>query len=380
MTITVIGAGLAGATVAQQLAWYNIDVEVYDSRNHVGGNAHTYRDASTGVMVHAYGPHIFHTDDKRIWDYVRRFADMRPYVQRTKARAGGHVYSWPINLHTINQFYGTTFSPREAQKFIAKRAADACTPYRAGAVLDDNFTTHAVGTVGPDLYKAFFLGYTSKQWGRPSRELPSSIAKRIPIRFDYNDNAYDHKYQGIPLDGYTNMVENMLDHPRIKVRLGVECTRQDWRYATSPHVFYSGPLDQWFEYQHGALAYRTLDLETIIDLSTTDYQGCAVMNHCDLSTPFTRSTEHRHFAPWEKNHTGTIVTHEWSREWRDGDIRYYPVPMLNDEKSLKTYQQLAAEEDGVTFIGRLGTYQYLDMDKTIAASIQAVRDFLRTGA
>lgn len=318
-------------------------------------------------MVHAYGPHIFHTDNEDIWRYVRQFADMRPYVQRTKAKAEGGVYSWPLNLHTLNQVWHSDCSPEQARaKLRAVTDAFDWEPV--------TFRDYVIKAVGPRLYQKFFAGYTKKQWGRDPHDLPASIAKRLPIRFDYNDNAYDHKYQGIPADGYTRMVENMLDHPRITVRLGQRLGRWD---DLDQHVFYSGPIDKWFGYLFGKLAYRTLDLETIIDLSTTDAQGCAVLNHCDLSTPYTRTTEHRHFTPWERGHTGTVITREWSREWREGDIRYYPVPLANEDGTLLKYQELAGRERSVTFIGRLGTYQYLDMDKTIAASIRVARQYLR---
>jgi UDP-galactopyranose mutase len=371
--ITVIGAGLAGATVAQQLAWLGEDdIDVFDERPHVGGNAHTYRDEHTDVMVHAYGPHIFHTNDQKIWNYVRQFATFYPYVQRTKATAGGKVYSWPVNLHTINQVWDTNLSPSEASATL--RAVTDGIDWEP-----QNFRDQVIKTIGPVLYKKFFEGYTKKQWGRDPFELPASIAKRIPIRLNYDDNAYEHKYQGIPTDGYTRMVENMLDHPRIKVHLGKKMTHMG-TLLSEGHIFNSAAIDEWYDYAFGPLAYRTLDLETILDLTTTDYQGCAVMNHCDLSTPYTRSTEHRHFAPWEKCHKGTVVTREWSRDWRKGDIRYYPVPLATPNGTLERYQEIARRDTGITFIGRLGTYQYLDMDQTISASIQAARQYLRRGA
>lgn len=378
MSIKIIGAGLAGATVAQQLAYRGLKVEVFDERNHLGGNVHTERDPSTGVMVHVYGPHIFHTDDTEVWNYVNRFAEFVPYIQRTKARSGGGVYSFPINLHTINQVFRKSFSPNEARSFIAER----CNFYLAchnGA--PGNFEERAISMVGHELYGMFLRDYTRKQWGRDPDSLPDSILKRLPMRWDYNDNAYDHRYQGIPFQGYTQMVGNMLDHPRIKVRLGTKITRRDFRYAdTDTYIFNSGAIDEWFDYAHGPLSYRTLDFERIVDLSTTDYQGCSVINACDLSTPWTRSTEHRHFTPWETSHTGTVVTREFSRECdpEKGDIRYYPIRLAADYDRYLEYKQLEQRESGVDFIGRLGLYQYLDMDKTIAASLYRARRFLAT--
>lgn len=376
MTITIIGAGLAGATLAHELAvMTEHDIAVYDERNHVGGNVHTERDPSTGVMVHKYGPHIFHTDNLQVWEYVRRFADFRPYIQRTKAQCRGDIYSWPLNLHTINQFYGRNFRPDEARKHLEMQFS-----HPPQGIDPTSFEAVATAGLGGELYRAFFYGYTRKQWGRDPATLPGSILKRLPLRLDYNDNAYFHRYQGIPVYGYTKMVENMLDHPRIKVHLGEKLERYgiSWR-STSSHVFNSGALDEWFRYVRGPLAYRTLDLETIVDLSTKDYQGCSVINSCDLSTPWTRSTEHRHFTPWEVGHSGTVVTREFPREWdmNGRDIRYYPVHLTTDDQRLKEYQELAAREKDMTFIGRLGTYRYLDMDQTIWESMEAARRFLR---
>jgi UDP-galactopyranose mutase len=376
-SIKIVGAGLAGATIAQQLASRGgFDIEVYDSRPHVGGNVHTERDASTGVMVHKYGPHIFHTNNTQVWNYVNRFAEFIPYIQRTKAKSDGEVFSFPINLHTINQVYRTNMSPNEAREFIGRRA----TSFRIVQDLDD-FETRASNLVGPELYAMFLREYTRKQWGRAPSELPASILKRLPMRWDYNDNAYDHTHQGIPVYGYTHMVENMLDHPRIKVKLDYPITRHDFRYSNSDtFVFYSGAIDEWFDYSRGPLPYRTLDFETIIDLSTTDYQGCSVINSCDQSTPWTRSTEHRHFTPWETSHTGTVVTREFSRECdaERGDIRYYPVHLSSENQKLSAYSEMARRETGVAFVGRLGTYQYLDMDKTVGLSIERAHRFLAT--
>jgi UDP-galactopyranose mutase len=379
-SVKIIGAGLAGATIAQRLAEGGVkNIEVFDSRNHVGGNVHTERDPSTGVMVHKYGPHIFHTDNTMVWRYVNRFGRFWPYTQRTKARARGEVFSFPINLHTINQLYRQNFSPDQAREFIGKRAAQD-SRYLLGQ--PRSFEQLAVSLLGEELYAMFLRDYTKKQWGRDPHELPASILKRLPMRWDYNDNAYDHRYQGIPVEGYTKMVENMLDHPSIKVHLGTHIVRTDWRYlAEDAFVFYSGAIDAWFDYVSGPLAYRTLDLETLVDLSTRDYQGCSVLNSCDLSTPWTRSTEHRHFTPWETSHTGTVVTREFSRECdpQSGDIRYYPVHLAHENERLAVYHELAAREDSVAFVGRLGTYQYLDMDKTIWLSMKRAAEFLQSG-
>lgn len=364
MTIGMAGAGLSCAVVARELAEAGLSVELFERRSHVAGNCHTERDRDSGVMVHVYGPHIFHTDDEEVWAYVNRFMTFQPYVNRVKATTGGRVYSLPINLHTINQFFDQTMSPTEARRFVTS-LGDA-------SIADpQSFEDQALKFVGRDLYEAFFSGYTAKQWGVEPRDLPASILKRLPVRFNYDDNYFAHRFQGMPRDGYTKMVEGILDHPRITVRLGAEFTPE--MVSRFDHVFYSGPLDAYYGHAHGRLPYRTLDFERF-DFDG-DFQGCAVMNYCEPGVPYTRITEHKYFAPWEQ-HDRSVCFREYSRACVDGDTPYYPVHLVSGNDRLKQYQARAEMERDVTFIGRLGTFRYMDMDVTIRASLDVVGPWL----
>jgi UDP-galactopyranose mutase len=362
--ILVVGAGFSGAVIANILANKGFKVEVFDSRNHLAGNCHSERDGKSGVMIHKYGPHIFHTDNEEVWAFVNQFTKFMPYINRVKSTVNGHVYSLPINLHTINQFFNKSMNPQEAKDFVEsigdKIIEEATT-----------FEEQALKFVGKDLYEAFFKGYTKKQWGLEPSELPASILKRLPIRFNYDDNYFNHKYQGIPRDGYTVIVEKMLDHPNIKVTLEKKIDRS--QVNDYEHVFYSGPIDEWFGYKEGRLDYRTLDFKKI--LVDGDYQGCAVMNYGEESTPYTRIAEHKYFAPWEK-HEKTVAFKEYSRKCEEGDIPYYPIRLVGEQQQLKSYIKMANNEQGVSFIGRLGTYRYLDMDVTISEALQVVQKYI----
>jgi len=365
MKFLMVGAGLSGAVIGRQLAEAGHAITVIDGRPHIAGNCHTERCPETGVMVHVYGPHIFHTDDAEVWDYVNRFARFRPYKNRVKTTAQGQVFSLPINLHTINQFYGKTLRPDEARAFIAEQADTSITD-------PQTFEEQALRFVGPDLYEAFFKGYTEKQWGCSPTELPASILKRLPVRFNYDDNYFFHRFQGMPEDGYTALVERILDHPNIDVHL------ETWFDADQAgrhdHVFWSGPLDGYFGYRLGRLGYRTLDFERFT-YAGSDYQGCAVMNYGDRDVPYTRITEHKHFSPWEE-HEGTVCYREFSRAAGEDDIPYYPIRLVEEKALLAEYEALAARTEGVSFVGRLGTYRYLDMDVTIREALDTARGFL----
>lgn len=361
--IAAVGAGLSGAVIARALATAGHHITVMDSRSHIGGNCHTARDADTGVMVHTYGPHIFHTDDDEVWDYVNGFAAFMPYKNRVKTTAQGQVFSLPVNLHTINQFYGKTMRPDQARAFIAEQAADIPDP--------QTFEEQALAFVGPDLYDAFFKGYTQKQWGCAPSALPAAILKRLPLRFNYDDNYFFHKHQGMPRDGYTPMIAAILDHPNITVQLKTTfdpADAGDW-----DHVFWSGPLDGFFGYDLGRLGYRTLDFEAF--RHDGDYQGCAVMNYGDADVPFTRITEHKHFAPWE-DHAGSVLYRESARACEPDDIPYYPIRLIAEKAMLADYVKAADAVSDVTFVGRLGTYRYLDMDVTIREALDTASSFL----
>jgi len=355
--IAIVGAGFSGAVIAHELGMLDCEIEVFESRSHVAGNCHTVRDPQTGVMISPYGPHIFHTENERVWEYINRFGEMVPYNHKVKATVGGKVFSMPINLHTINQFYGATFSPTQAELFVEGKC-------KLGNVVR-NFEDQALAMVGPDLYEAFLKGYTEKQWGMNACELPASILKRLPLRFNYNDSYFNHPHQAIPRDGYTAIIENMLKLDAITLRLNTPFRRKD--AAAFDHVFYSGPLDDWYDRCYGKLPYRTLDF--ILDRHKIfDAQGCPVMNYCDRHVPYTRVVEYKHFSPWDRAE-GTVVVKEYSRKWEEGDVPYYPIRLAGTQEALTRYEALAAKEERVTFVGRLGTFQYIDMDVTIARAL-----------
>jgi len=362
--LLMVGAGLSGAVIGRTLADAGYSITIVDARDHVAGNCHTERDPDTGVMVHRYGPHIFHTDDEEVWSYVNRFETFRPFKNRVKTTSQGRVFSLPINLHTINQYYDKTMRPAEARAFITDIADTSISD-------PQTFEEQALRFVGRDLYEAFFEGYTKKQWGVDPSELPASILKRLPVRFNYDDNYFFHKHQGMPETGYTAMVERILDHPDIDVHLETRFSRDMGR--DYEHIFYSGPLDGYFDYAFGRLGYRSLDFVPFI--STGDYQGCAVMNYGDLDVPYTRITEHKHFAPWE-THDATICYKEYSKACGEDDIPYYPIRLVQEKAMLQDYMARAQSAENVTFVGRLGTYRYLDMDVTIREALDAARDFL----
>lgn len=357
--LLLVGAGFSNAVIARELAEAGHKVTVIDKRNHVAGNCHSERDPEINVMVHVYGPHIFHTDNERVWQYVNRFAEMMPFVNRVKTISQGQVYSLPINLHTINQFFGKTCSPKEAKALIESKADMSITDPKT-------FEEQALRFVGEDLYKAFFYGYTKKQWGVEPRELPASILKRLPVRFNYDDNYFAHRFQGMPKEGYTALVEKILDHQNIEVKLNTPYSAE--MAEQFDHIFWSGPLDAWFNYDLGRLGYRTLDFEAFRD--DGDYQGNAVINYGDEQVPYTRISEHKHFAPWEQ-HEKTICYKEFSRLCGEDDIPYYPIRLVKDKALLEKYVAKAQKLQNVTFVGRLATYRYLDMDVTIKEALEA---------
>ena len=359
----VVGAGFSGAVIARRLASaLDAAVDVVDHRDHVAGNCHCNRDPETQVMVHRYGPHIFNTSREDVWDFVRQFGEFVPFVNRVKAVLTSGVYSLPINLHTINQFFGKCFSPAEAAAFI-ESIADTSIETPA------NFEEQAIRMMGRPLYEAFFYGYTRKQWGCEPSELPSSILKRLPMRFDYNDNYYSTWFQAIPRDGYTDIVVRILDHPRISVATGVHFARGS--QGGYDHIFYSGPIDEYFGFSLGRLGYRTVIFKEFS--GTGDRLGNAVINYPDMSVPYTRVHEHKHFAPWER-HERTIWFEEYSKETDPGDVPYYPKRLAADMALLEKYVVLARDEVAVSFIGRLGTYRYINMDQAIGEALDVAAD------
>lgn len=365
----IIGAGFSGTVLANQLV-NNSDcsIDIWDERDHIAGNCHTERDKQTGIMVHQYGPHIFNTDKKEIWDFVNSFIEFRPYVHRVKAMSNGKVYSLPVNLHTINQLFGKSFTPAEAKVFLETLADTSITD-------PQNFEEQALRFIGTELYYAFFYGYTKKQWGCEPTELPASILKRIPVRFNYDDNYHNNIFTGIPVAGYTVLMQKLIDHPAIAVTLnkkfepGTDVTGYD-------HVFYTGPIDAWFNFKYGRLGYRTVTFETFY--ADGDFQGATQMNYCDESVPYTRITEHKHFTNWEQ-HDKTICFKEFSKETGPDDIPYYPKRLENDKTLLLKYRHDAEALQQVSFLGRLATYRYMDMHNVIGEALNFAKLFLQSG-
>jgi UDP-galactopyranose mutase len=362
----IIGSGFSGCVLANSLV-QNLDckIDIWDERAHLGGNCHTSRDEETGVMVHRYGPHIFNTDKKEIWDFVNSFVEFKPYVHRVKAQSKGKTYSLPINLFTINQFFNKNFSPAEAREFLATLGDKSITD-------PQNFEEQALHFIGADLYKAFFYGYTKKQWGCEPKALPASILKRIPVRFNYDDNYHTHSYTGIPVDGYTAVMEKMIDLPGIELSLNKKFTAKT-DVGEYDHVFYTGPLDAYFDYCYGRLGYRTVTFEKFY--AEGDYQGLSQMNYCDEEVPYTRIAEHKHFTPWE-HHDKTVYFKEFSKETGKDDLPYNPKRLEADKELLKKYRKKAEELESVSFLGRLATYRYMDMHHVIGEAMEFSKKFI----
>ena len=366
MRFAIVGAGFSGAVVARELAEAGHSIVVFDARDHVAGNCFTARHA-TGVMVHTYGPHIFHTQHEHVWQYINKFGEMMPYQHRVKAISKQTMYSLPVNLKTINQFFDRNFDADEAEKFIASKADNTITD-------PVSFEDQGLRFVGRELYEAFFAGYTSKQWGVDPKELPASILARLPVRFNDDDTYFSHPYQAIPKDGYTPIVEAILNHYEIELHLSTRFSPTESKeFGSFDHIIWTGPIDAYFGFEFGRLGYRTLDF--VPEVADGDYQGHPVVNYCDTDVPYTRITEHKHFAPWE-SHDKTIVYREFSRLCGETDTPYYPIRLVKEKEQLLNYVQRARDAKGVTFIGRLGTYRYLDMDVTIHEALLASKTML----
>jgi len=364
----IVGTGFSGCVLANQLA-QQIDctIEMWDEREHIGGNCHTERDTETNVMVHQYGPHIFNTDKKEIWDYVNSFGEFKPYVHRVKAMVGNKIFSLPVNLQTINQFFDKSLSPAEAEIFLAGLADTTITE-------PANFEEQALHFIGRQLYEAFFYGYTKKQWGCEPSALPAAVLKRIPVRFNYDDNYHGHQFTGIPVDGYTAVMLKMITHPAITIKLNKKFNPAA-DAANFDHVFYTGPLDAFFNYQFGRLGYRTVSFEKTY--ANGDHQGTVQINYCDETVPYTRITEHKHFTPWEK-HSKTVYFTEYSKETTADDVPYYPKRLNEDISLLMQYRKLAEEQQQVSFLGRLATYRYMDMHHVIGEALNYAKQFVNS--
>ena len=367
--LIVVGSGLFGLTIAERAAESGLKVAVVERRAHIGGNAYSEFDAETGIEVHRYGAHLFHTSNERVWAYVQRFTTFTNYVHRVYTTHRGEVFPMPINLGTINQFYRSSLGPAEARDLIADAAAEL------GGRPPENLDEKGVSLIGRPLYEAFIKNYTAKQWQTDPRELSPEIISRLPVRFNYDNRYFNDTYEGLPTDGYTAWLERMADHPRISIDFESDFFDESspfGRAAThgSIPVVYTGPLDRFFDYSEGDLAWRTLDFEWEV-LPERDHQGIGVMNYADLDHRYTRSIEFKHFHP-ERDYAdldATVIAREYSRFAARHDEPYYPVNAVADRDRLARYRARAEAETGVYFGGRLGTYQYLDMHMAIASAL-----------
>ena len=356
----IVGAGLFGAVFARETTDAGKKCIVIDRRKHIAGNAYT--EEVEGISVHTYGPHIFHTDIEEVWKYVNRYAKLNHFRLEPIANYHGQLYNLPFNMNTFHQMWGVN-TPEEAKAKIDEQRTEI-----KGE--PQNLEEQAIKLVGRDIYEKLIKEYTEKQWGRPCTELPSFIIRRLPVRFRFDNNYFNHPYQGIPIGGYTKMVEKMLDG--IEVRLNTEYRAGE---IEASKVVYTGPIDAYFEYQYGALEYRSLRFETEV-LNTPNFQGCAAMNYTSHEVPYTRIVEHKHFEFIGEENLKTIITKEYSQEWKQGDEPYYPINDKKNQKLFEQYQVLARKEESVIFGGRLGEYKYYDMDKVIARALEVVREEL----
>ena len=367
--LVVVGSGLFGLTIAEQASSrWGLRVAIVERRSHLGGNAYSEIDPETGIEVHKYGAHLFHTSNERVWEYVNRFTSFTSYVHRVWTTVDGVVYPMPVNLGTINQFFSAAYGPDEARALIAQQAAEV-----DGQEITD-FESKGVSLVGRPLFEAFFKNYTAKQWQTDPKDLPASIISRLPVRYNYDSRYFNDKYEGLPVDGYTAWMERMVASDLIDVYLDTdffdpENPLNKAAVVGKVPVVYTGPVDRYFDYSAGDLSWRTVDFEKEV-VDTGDYQGCSVMNYGDIDVPFTRIIEFRHFHP-ERDYQDkkTVIFREFSRFADHGDEPYYPVNTAQDRERLEQYRELMKNEDRVFFGGRLGTYKYLDMHMAIASAL-----------
>ena len=371
--LLVVGAGFYGATIAERAAnALGKRVVVVDRRSHVGGNAYTESNPTTGIEVHKYGAHLFHTSNEAVWSYLRRFTEFTEYRHRVFTIHRQRIYAMPINLGTICQFFDRRFTPAEARALIAEQAAEL------GGRTPRNLEEKAISLIGRPLYEAFIRGYTAKQWRTDPRDLPEHIIARLPVRYTFNDRYFSDAFEGLPTDGYTAIFQRMLASPLIDVRIAVDFA--DLRTLLRPGlpVVYTGPIDRYFDYAEGELGWRTIDFEWEAQ-AVGDFQGTAVMNYADEDVPFTRILEFRHFYP-ERNYPAdrTVVAREYSRFATRSDEPYYPIDTPSDKAKYLRYKARAEAAPNVHFGGRLGSYRYWDMHQAIGAALKAIeRDIPR---
>ena len=368
--LVVVGSGFYGLTIAERAAADGARVVVLERRSHLGGNAWSEREPTTGIEVHAYGSHIFHTSNQRVWEYVNRFSAFNEYRHHVWTVFRGQAFPMPIGLATINQFFGRAMSPGEARALVAEQASEiAGTP--------DNLEDKAISLIGRPLYEAFIRGYTLKQWQTDPRELPTRIITRLPVRFTYNTRYFNDTWEGIPVDGYGALLTRMASAAGVLVHTGVDFFAVRSSVPRDVPLVYTGPLDEYFGHRAGRLSWRTLDLRTDV-LDVDDFQGTTVVNHADEDVPHTRVHEFQHYHPERESVAGrTVIMTEESRWAQPGDEPYYPVDTAEDRQRLQAYRELAAAETGVHFGGRLGSYQYLDMHMAIASALTAYDNEIR---
>jgi UDP-galactopyranose mutase len=383
--VIVVGAGIFGATFARLVAQTGQKVLVIDKRAHIGGNAYSEFDAETGIEVHKYGAHIFHTSNHRVWQFVNEFTAFTNYSHRvfTTHRQNGQpqVFSMPINLATINQFFSKAFSPVQAQEFIGELIARSSSQNRQIT----NLLEQGVSLIGEELFDAFIRNYTAKQWQNPVENLPPEIITRLPVRYNYNNRYFNDLYEGLPADGYTAMFQKMLEHDLITVQLNTNWfTVADTIRAENPHalIVYTGAIDEYFNFNLGQLNWRSVDFD-FKTVATSDFQGCPVMNYADLEEPFTRIIEFKHFNP-ERNYSTekSVIAYEYSKSWKVGIEPYYPVNTPKDREIYKLYKEQADKlltTERVIFAGRLGEYSYMDMDKVFLKALEKFDEVCAAG-
>jgi UDP-galactopyranose mutase len=370
--LVVVGSGFFGLTIAERCATeLGLRVLVLERRHHLGGNAYSEADPETGIEMHVYGAHLFHTSNEKVWEYVNRFTSFTNYQHRVFGQYAGQVYSLPMNLGLINQFFGRSHTPDEARALIAEQASEIATEDAT------NLEEKAISLVGRPLYEAFIKGYTAKQWQTDPTKLSADIITRLPVRYNFDNRWFNDKYEGLPVDGYTAWLTKMADHPNIEVRLETDFFDVAAEFKGHVPIVYTGPVDEYFDNSEGRLSWRTVDLEAEVK-QVDDFQGCAVMNYNDQDVPWTRIHEFKHFHPERTYISGkTVIVHEYSRFAEDDDEPYYPINTAEDRAKLLRYRELAKQEPMVLFGGRLGTYKYLDMHMAIGSALTMFENLLR---
>jgi UDP-galactopyranose mutase len=374
--LVVVGSGFFGLTIAERCATeLGLKVLILERRHHLGGNAYSEKEPETGIEVHVYGAHLFHTSNERVWEYVNRFTRFTNYQHRVFATYQGEVYSFPMNLALINQFFGKNHTPDEARVLIASQASEIRTEDAT------NLEEKAISLIGRPLYEAFVKGYTAKQWQTDPRDLGADIITRLPVRYTFNNRYFNDTYEGLPVDGYTAWLTKMADHPNIEVRLNTDYFAPEHGFAEEfkgkVPIVYTGPVDEYFGNSEGRLSWRTVDLEPSV-VEVDDFQGTSVMNYNDADVPFTRIHEFKHFHPERTHLPGkSVIVHEYSRFAEEGDEPYYPINTAEDREKLLKYRELAKAEPMVLFGGRLGTYQYLDMHMAIGSALSMFDNLLK---